>query len=321
MLGLPILDVAIGVIFTYIVLSLVVTTANELIASLLRRRQQVLWEGIRNLLADEALATKLYEHPLIASLKRKNLRPSYIPSRTFTLALLDTVAPITSGSMDIDARLKQLQISLAGQQAALPPSVSKTLLILLSEAGQNLENFKKQVEGWFNESMDRVSGWYKRGTQAILLVLSILLTIGSNADTLNIMNTLWRDPAVRAAAVAEAQSYVANASNEPQGADEQQQFQAALNRLNTMPVPMGWTPCAVGQECSSIPGAWPGLNATSWGTAIANHWLGWTLTALAISIGAPFWFDLLNKVVAIRSSGKTPEKAAAEAKAADGEQT
>src|SRR5262249_44689709 len=124
MFGLPIIDVAIGLIFTFLVLSLVVTASQELLASLVRRRQNTLWQGVRNLLTDEGTTTKLYEHPLIKSLYRDKLRPSYIPSRTFALALLDTIAesnPETSG--DPKTRLRELRTALGKEVAALPQPI------------------------------------------------------------------------------------------------------------------------------------------------------------------------------------------------------
>ncbi len=39
---------------------------------------------------------------------------------------------------------------------------------------------------------------------------------------------------------------------------------------------------------------------------LATKFLGFILTALAISMGAPFWFDLLKKLVNIRSAGSRP---------------
>src|SRR5688572_23044951 len=103
--GMQILDVAIGLIFIFLLMSLVVTAAAELIASWLKRRSATMWRGIVRLLGEEKWATLVYSHPLIAGLNdeawfkkyRANLpfkkRPSYIPSRTFALALLDTLAP------------------------------------------------------------------------------------------------------------------------------------------------------------------------------------------------------------------------------------
>jgi hypothetical protein len=41
--------------------------------------------------------------------------------------------------------------------------------------------------------------------------------------------------------------------------------------------------------------------------------LGWLVTALAIMLGAPFWFDVLNKFVVVRSTVKPHEKSPEEA--------
>src|SRR5262249_35521674 len=165
--------------------------------------------GVQNLLTAEGTATKFYDHPLIKSLYRDKRRPSYIPSRTFALALLDMVAETKTTISTAEDRMKQLREALAGEQVSLPPPVVKTLTILLTEAGNDLDKFQKSVGQWFDDAMERVSGWYKRKTQAILLALAIILTIGVNADTIAIVGTLWRDPAVRTAMVAQAQAYVA----------------------------------------------------------------------------------------------------------------
>ena len=36
--------------------------------------------------------------------------------------------------------------------------------------------------------------------------------------------------------------------------------------------------------------------------------VGLLFTALAISLGAPFWFDMLNRVVSIRAAGRAPDE-------------
>src|SRR5438552_3197422 len=105
-----ILDVAIGIIFVYLLVSLIVTAANELIAAIFKMRGRVLWQGICNLLPSDDkdgkgnIARQVYEHPLIDGLSPSRW-PSYIPSRTFALALLDVV----SGGQGEIAELSQLQ--------------------------------------------------------------------------------------------------------------------------------------------------------------------------------------------------------------------
>src|SRR5262245_33770963 len=96
MFGSVVLDIAIGVVFIYLLLSLVVTAACELISAVLSWRAKNLMIGVRHLLNDPnqtKLAKKLYEQPLIKSLYRPGQIPSYIPSRTFAVALLDVIAP------------------------------------------------------------------------------------------------------------------------------------------------------------------------------------------------------------------------------------
>ena len=95
MFSSDILDVAIGPAFFYLVLSLVVTAANELFAAWFKRRAWMLEVGVQNLLGNEELTKQLYDHPLIQSLRRGTAKPSYIPSRTFAVALLDMLAPVT----------------------------------------------------------------------------------------------------------------------------------------------------------------------------------------------------------------------------------
>src|SRR6266849_6014836 len=99
MFGSNILDIAIGVVFVYLLLSLICSAINEALASMLQKRSSNLFEGIKNLLNDPeftGLAQQLYNHGLIdgisqnaADVNKPNLKPSYIPAAHFSLALLD----------------------------------------------------------------------------------------------------------------------------------------------------------------------------------------------------------------------------------------
>jgi hypothetical protein len=74
--------------------------------------------------------------------------------------------------------------------------------------------------------------------------------------------------------------------------------------LHDLGFPVGWA--------RSLP-AWTdecGLMCV--GEAVARqapyHVPGWLLTAFAISLGAPFWFDVLKRIMVIRSTVKPKEK-------------
>lgn len=344
MFGIDILDVAIGLFFGYLVLSLAVTAGNELLAAWFKRRAWMLRKGILNLLDDDKLADTLYDHPMIQSLSPppglisrvpivRRLRghgPSYVPSRTFAIALLD-ILPAGSGD---------------GQRPDGSRRLERVLAILRREAGNDPEKLKTNVETWFNDGMERVSGWYKRRTQMFLLIWAAVVTIGTNADTLVIAKALWRDPALRQTLVQRAEQYVAEqprpgtqsvavdeAPPPPPLPPDQQaevdfqeasaQFDATMADLAELQLPIGWedpTP-AVEDDAVSLrlvredatddwPGAiWEDGGWDRWMRAADEHALGWLLTILAVSLGAPFWFDTLNRIISIRSAGKAPEEA------------
>ncbi len=280
MFGSTILDVAVAIVFIYLLLSLVVSAINELIAALLKSRATNLVKGIQALLQDPSQTgwvARLYEHPLIESLSPPNSKPSYIPSRTFALALLDLIAPAT---IDGSRTLGDLKTGMAN----LPESLQRTLTTLLEESQHDVDRLKTQIEIWFNNGMDRASGWYKRKTQWIQFFLGLSLVILLNIDSVHIGRTLLAvNSPLRASLVESAKSFVA----QPGGTNRP--IKDVVEAISTASLPIGW---------SELP------RRDQWLTMA----LGWLITAFAVSLGAPFWFDLLNKFVNVRASGKAPEE-------------
>lgn len=280
MFGSTILDAAIGIIFIYLLVSLVISAINELIAAMLKSRAKNLAQGIQALLQDPSQAgwvARLYQHPLIQSLSPPNTKPSYIPSRTFALALLDLIAPATT---DGNRTLVDLKAGIVN----LPEPLQRTLTNLLDEAQHDVERLKTQIEIWFNNGMDRASGWYKRKTQWIQFFLGLSLVILLNIDSVHIGRALFAvNSPLRASLVESAKSFAA----EPGGANRP--IKDVVDAISTASLPIGWT---------EVP------KRDQWLTIA----LGWLITAFAVSMGAPFWFDLLNKFINVRASGKAPEE-------------
>jgi hypothetical protein len=339
MLGFPVLDVAIGLIFIFLLLSLAVTAANELLASWLKRRSATLWRGVVQLLGGKEMAEQVYSHPLIAGMsdeRRPRLRrgrppakrnPSYIPSRTFALALLHTLVPPSLMPRPPGAFRDALAAGLPNDERN---HLTKSLTVLFDDAGGDVEEFKKNIEVWFNNAMERVSGWYKRRTQWVLTLMAIVVTVSMNVDTISIANTLWRDPAMRSALVAQAERFAEQERKELEAseaipprpgppeppdrlpyesaeedyASASERFRESMTNLEGLAIPLGWRDRGSGADTrEDLP-----RTLSDWGNAGKRHLLGWLLTALAISLGAPFWFDTLNKVIAIRAAGKAPEE-------------
>src|SRR5207302_10454108 len=108
------------------------------------------------------------------------------------------------------------------------------ILAVFARGAKDLDDFKAKAEDWFNESMERVSGWYKRYTKLALLVIGIILAVSMNADTVNVGNTLWHDQQLREAVADEATTF----SNQSQRTTAQAQTE--LKTLEELGLPLGW---------------------------------------------------------------------------------
>jgi hypothetical protein len=199
---LVLLDVVIGVSFVYLLLALVCTTANEWVASVGGLRGQTLDLGIRRMLGP--LADDFFRHPLIASLSRPGKRPSYVPANLFSSAVLD----LLGRHEDAAPPVQQVKAGLAALNRKTPA------------AAHDHAMHAAALEEWFNNSMDRVSGWYKRRMQLVALLVAAAVTLLTNADTLQIVGVLWRTPSRRAELVEQARQRVQTAAPVAPGVDQ-----------------------------------------------------------------------------------------------------
>lgn len=209
------LELAISMAFLFLMLSAASSAIQEIIANMWRWRAKTLEKGIASLLQSKAFKDELYQLPLLQGLCSPNARgqqthkPSYIPSSTLALAVLHLA--------------EQKRLNLLGSSAVPvgnPPSAptgsaqaDKTTLLLQSllRGAKDVEEQKKRLEDWFDNSMDRISGWYKRRSHAVLWIIGILLCLLVNADSISLANAFWNDQTLRSAMAAAATKYVENA--------------------------------------------------------------------------------------------------------------
>ncbi len=444
-----ILEVVIGLIFMWLVLSVAVMQLMEWVAAALQWRAKTLKDAIRQMLKDNLLTEALYQHPLITSLSQKCkngklLLPAFIPADKFALALfdlaatagteafplrqifeaietqlerlddplqrklahedwdaivntarelassslgeaaidtlkarlqeyhdrypelqeiLDTAIPqihayydsllaeqlkMEAGGQAADLTLRQIRLGLIALETMYPHSqVRRTIGALLAgveeyvaEGERALAIARKNVEKWFNDAMDRLSGLYKRKVQKASFLAGLLLAIFLNIDSIGIAVALWREPTLRQTIVMQAEAYIQQQS---QGAEEEGMpvvspvitIKALQDQLRDLTLPVGWVseplprqgiPCApysasayaedgspthimgipLGQVCYPLRNV-PPLNAEQWVGWLVKA-LGMVLSGAAAAQGAPFWFDILKKFVNIRSSGPKPDE-------------
>jgi len=218
----------------------------------------------------------------------------------------ETPAPITM-------EFKDAALLLAKESE----KVGKPLLTMIHLAGNDAEKLRQSIEDWYNSGMDRASGWYKYHTQWVLFYIGITMAVVLNANTIGIVRQLSKDPTLRqamvAAATAKSPTPPAAASAvppaQPDVKAELAKTHEAFDQVTDLGIPLGWrkmpdTLCYGLSHKSDWSSYWNLFwNGHTW-TAI----FGWLLTAIAVSLGAPFWFDTLNKFMVVRSTIKPHEK-------------
>jgi hypothetical protein len=437
-----ILNVVIGLIVAWLVLSVAAMYIQEAFAARFRWRSRMLETTIRNMLTDAALTDQFYNHPLIRGLytgRDSANKPSYIPANQFAQVLFDLVLAADSEASLLQQQLYSLRWELTGVRPWKRKEAHKRLNLILAltrralvsdarEEGLNaaLEAVKNEIfkfgndfpqmqatiksaldtvksqkeqidalrssiqdpteatrpktkverlqmgvaamsvvhprfkqtvrvllgaldddeatgEGrlaranqsvveWFDSSMDRLTGWYKRRSQWVAAIIGMAIVLVLNADSLYLANQLWRGSALRDALAAEAATLANQGSGELPTAE---QFFLLRGQFAGQSLPVGWIGSPIPLDAN---GTLIGLDNLThlcrpsqlaesdvFGLAVAGQcypiinvpqpddmpgwimkFIGLALTALAIAQGAPFWFDMLKKIINVRFAGANP---------------
>jgi hypothetical protein len=274
MLNSTVLEVAIGLVFCYASVALIVSTINEGIASILKSRASTLLGNVKQLLNDEkftGLAKELYNHVLVnprgsgnaAAEKDLKAKPSYIDSAGFADAMIDVLKIVPAQAGALPATLSAIQ----------DPQIRTYLTSVYAKSAGDMDALRKQLANWFDRSMETMGGAYKRKTQLMCFVIGLALAAALNIDSVHMFRVLWDHPSLV----------------EQLKAQSTQTAQQALNDLKSLPI--GWDrPFEAGMIA------------------------GWLITATSSIFGAPFWFDLLQRLTQLRGTGRKPETAEAKEK-------
>ncbi len=374
MFGSTVLDVVIGLLLVYLLLSVAVSAFNEVAEGLLRRRSKYLRATIERVagtdLADEIYQTSWvqslsdYTHSLRTQRLRNlavtggkkpfgNKYPSYIPSEIFVEALREVLGNLTKQTehaldeLQADGDLDEIIELLPPRVQAMLPATQLTATQLRSEiervhqqaaddiialfpqsALEDLDGEAVKLRQWFEHTMDRMSGWYSRQTKWLLFVWGVLFALVLNVDTFNVAGTLWTDDVTRAAAVSAAEAVVEGgdetdcvpADDDPFSCVDQ--AVAKVNEAEDLGIPMGWPDWPWNWDNQTVDVDGQTIDGQTIGDDSripqdAGAWVfrlfGIAVTGAAIAMGAPFWFDLLNKFVNFRASGPKPKRTVSEA--------
>ncbi|QGG93548.1 hypothetical protein GH983_23845 (plasmid) [Agrobacterium sp. MA01] len=286
-------DTTIGLMMVYLLLSLICTSINEAIAGLTRLRARNLYHELSRALGDERIRNAFWQTNLIRSLSRRGLddpgpnivrgraigakeAPSYLERHDFAVALIDALGKVgSSDGPDRPAR----PIAMAFERIDKDSPLLQIFQSLGLDLNSSIEEAKTELGRWFDQVMARASGVYKRWMSLLSFAVALILASALNADSLEIARMLWYDETLRAAVA----QYFEGLSRGSPSLPSIAQVDKAL------PLPLGWPES---QPFGSTVGQY------------LSKCLGLVLTAFAVTLGAPFWFDLLSRFVAVRNSGR-----------------
>ena len=304
--------VAVGIVLVCLLLSIIASHICELGAAFTAKRAVALEKAILKMIGDPDLYAKFVSHPLIETISfepakllglrfssLKNPRPTYIASPLFTRVLLVSLAEMQNlPSTDVTAIVASLPAS-----SKLRQKLGAIILGIEHDSAACLS----AIDQWYDGTMERVNGLYKRHTQSWLLALGLVLAIVCNANLFTITQKLWTSKDARDAVTATAQMYSCK-GGEPCALPSYETARSEIQKKLGDELPVGY-------DWDYVKRYWrAGANPEKGSIKhIASHWLfnlgGWLLTAIAVSLGAPFWFDMLNKLINLRLVGQKPDKA------------
>lgn len=280
MFNSPALETAIGLVFCFASVALIASAAKEAVSSMVSLRAKTLLTGIKNLLNDpnfNGLALGIYNHALVnprgdGKAVQGNVvpktAPSYVEPKYFAIALVDTLQKVPGDVAQIKAGIDNI-----------PDEQLRTLFQgMYARSNGDLENLEAQIAEWFDSGMNRLSGLYKRYAQVITFIAGLAIASVLNIDSLHLCRELWKHPAQ----VAQISAPVAQGST-----------------AEGLPV-VG----VVAKEMANLPIGRSYLDLS--GMELFWNVIGILLTASAAMFGAPFWFDMLQSLVQLRSSGPKP---------------
>lgn len=298
MFSTPVLDSAVGLVFTFLAVSLAAGAVTEALASLFKWRSNTLLAGVKALLNDKdlkGLALDVYNHALVsprsdgttAAGQKPKLLPAYIDPSHFAAALSDVLGISAQTEGAVTAAIAKVRAGGNTQMADLLQSIQ-------NRAGNDLSAFESGLAQWFDNGMDRVSGAYKRRTQLVSFLVGLFVAVALNVSAIRVGLALWDQPALAKAVAGES-------GGTPQD--------GALSKFETMNLPIGWIPgqasagALAQDDIFAVRPPLPFAEHTGWWlTSI----LGWLVTAGATLFGAPFWYDMLQQFVRLKGVGPSP---------------
>jgi hypothetical protein len=308
----------------YLGASLFVTILNEYVTQILNTRGRFLAQTVQSLFKDPHVRELLSHHEVFARLFKSSgaaaeALPTYVDPQVMARALV--------GGLMVRSTQADALTAIKEELLKLPDSSLRTqLMTLVAGAGGSVDALVKDVADWGERSLSALGDGYKRHLQGISFALGLCVAIGANIDSIRLCSHLYHDKQSREAMVALGDHIATTTTQETLKACSQATAQAASEAASEAAASAS-APAAAAQPCKALNGlvqdviwrqdhtempvGWPDPALASASGCSASglllKLLGWLITAFALSLGAPFWFDLLNKFVNVRHGMRKPD--------------
>ncbi|HVF82048.1 MAG TPA: hypothetical protein VM884_08950 [Flavisolibacter sp.] len=338
MSGFPILDLVVGIIFIFFLLSIISSSAVELILTGLNARSKILGQWLVKIFDKEitqsngtkiSLGQSIMDHCATTVLTKPGTAPSYIDAKNFTSALIEKLTYDPENPKNIAKNVTDI-IRSVEKSSALSTELQRAILSYAYEAKDTydklsektiseVEYFRAKVENWYDTSMNRLTGSFKKKyARPVTLFVATVTAITLNADSIAFAKYLYSNPEARAKLVAQAEETIKDSTyikalNQMRAANVDI---ATINQLETnLSTGVQNIKTSNASLADAIPFGWKSkTNVPLTFASVLSKITGLLATILAIFMGAPFWFDILNKIANMRGTGRKPASSADEGK-------
>ncbi|MEO8764939.1 MAG: hypothetical protein ABI416_11655 [Ginsengibacter sp.] len=338
MSNFPILDLVVGIIFVYFLLSIISSSGVEMIMTGMKARATLLEDWLFRIFDKTmtqpdgtklSLGRAIMDHCSITALSDAGKSTSYIDSKNFTSALLEKITFDALNPTNVAKDIDEL-IAALDKTSLLSTEFQRVLLTYANEAKDTyrfvtekteseIELFRRKIENWFDSSMERLTGTLKKKySRPSTFVVAVIVTVSLNADSIALAKYLYNNPEARTKIAMQAY----DATKDTVLIQQIQQLKTNKDTSSGDAISLTGLKSTMLKKMAEIDKAKQGLNDVmplTWKAGeltnsngkfsfllLFSKITGLLATILAIMMGAPFWFDVLNKVSNLRSTGNKP---------------
>jgi hypothetical protein len=283
-------EVVVGLVVVYYTLGAIVSTVTQIVTESLESRGAALEQYLLKIAGDKTVdLTNLPQIKALRPIRYANWwnvfgagveekKVEKIPADTLVSAFFDITGLTAQQNMSVE--------DLTSTISKLPESEGKTALIgWITQGVTNINDLRTRTNDYITGTLNQASLLFKARARSFVIIFSLGITLLFGTDSIQLAKDLWADAGLRAIAAQQAASIT---SQQPST-----DITVLLNQLGSMSFRIGWWQ----SQTLALP-----TNPFDWLNFIFLKFLGLLITAVAVSQGSSFWYDILKKITGAPSA-------------------